>query len=68
MKSQTADAKEFAVRDDRGEIRARLEMEGYMPHLIFYDRLGKERLKIGLRTDGTPAMCVEEQETPLTRA
>ncbi len=57
--SQTVEAKEFVVRDDRGEIRARFEMQEYAPCLIFYDRLGKERLKIGMRTDGTPALWVE---------
>jgi hypothetical protein len=67
MESQTVDAKEFVVRDDRGEIRARLEMQGYSPHLIFYDRSGKERLKIGLRTDATPAIWVEGRETPLEK-
>jgi hypothetical protein len=67
MMSQTVDAKEFIVRDDRGEIRARLEMQQYAPCLIFYDRAGKERLKIGLRTDATPALWVEGRETSLEK-
>jgi hypothetical protein len=65
MTSQTVEAKEFVVRDDRGEIRARLEMQGYRPHLTFYDRLGKERLRIGLRTDGSPMLQVEQREISL---
>jgi hypothetical protein len=66
--SQTVEGKEFVVRDDRGEIRARLEMQQYAPCLTFYDRLGKERLKVALRTDGTPAMGIEGRETPLIKA
>jgi hypothetical protein len=62
------EAKEFVVRDDRGEIRAaRLEMQGYTPHLIFYDRSGKERMKIDLRTDGTPSICAEGREISLDK-
>ncbi len=65
--SQTEEAKEFVVRDERGEIRARLEMQEYAPCLTFYDRLGKERLRIGLRTDGSPSLWVEDREIPLDR-
>ncbi len=65
--SQTVEGKEFVVRDGRGEIWARLEMQEYGPCLVFFDRSGKERLKIGLRTDGTPAMWVEARETPLEK-
>ena len=68
MESQTVDAKEFIVRDDRGGIRARFEMQQDAPCLTFYDGAGKERLKIGLQTDGTPAMWVEGRESPLTEA
>ncbi len=63
--SQTVEAGEFVVRDERGVIRARLEMEQYTPCLTFYDPLGTERLKIGLRTDGSPMLRVEEREVPL---
>jgi hypothetical protein len=64
---QTVEAKEFVVRDERGEIRARLEMQEYAPWLTFYDRLGKERLRIGLRNDGPPSLWVEDREIPLDR-
>ena len=63
--SPTVEAKEFVVRDDHGVIRARLEMEQYAPCLTFYDPLGKERLKIGLRTDSSPMLRVDEREIPL---
>jgi hypothetical protein len=63
--SQTVEAKEFVVRDERGGIRARLEMQEYAPCLTFYDRLGKERLRIGLRNDGSPSIQIGEQEIPL---
>ena len=63
--SQTVEAKEFVVRDDRGGIHARLEMLEYAPCLTFYDRAGKERLRIGLHTDGRPAMWVDVREVPL---
>jgi hypothetical protein len=65
--SQTVEAKQFVVRDDRGEIRARLEMQEYAPCLTFYDRAGQERLKIGLRTDSSPVVQVEQREIPLTK-
>jgi hypothetical protein len=51
--SQTVEAKEFVVNDDRGHVRARFEM--------------KERLKIGLRTDSSPVVQVEQREIPLTK-
>jgi hypothetical protein len=62
--SQAVEAGEFVVRDERREIRAQLEMQQYAPCLTFYDRLGKERLKIGLRTDGSPFLLVEGREIP----
>jgi hypothetical protein len=65
VESQTVEAKEFVVRDERGGIRARLEMQAYAPCLTFYDRLGKERLRIGLRNDGSPSLWVEGREIPL---
>ncbi len=65
--SQTVEAKEFVVRDERREIRARLEMQEYAPCLTFYDRLGKERLTVGLRTDGSPFFFVEGREISLDR-
>jgi hypothetical protein len=61
----TVEAKEFVVRDERGVIRARLEMEQYAPCLTFYDPVGRERLKVGLRTDSSPLLRVEQRETPL---
>jgi hypothetical protein len=65
MTSSTVEAREFVVRDDHGVIRARLEMERYAPCLTFYDPLGKERLKVGLRTDSTPLLRAERREVPL---
>ncbi len=62
--SQTVEAREFVVKDARGEVWARLEMQEYAPCLTFYDRAGKERLKIGLRMDATPALWVEGREIP----
>jgi hypothetical protein len=62
--SQTVEAKEFVVLDERGQPRARFEMAGHSPQLVFYNRLGKERLRIGLHSDGTPAMWVEDREIP----
>ncbi len=59
MESQTVEAKEFVVRDERGEVHARLKMQEYAPCLTFYDRSGKERLKIGPRMDGSPLLMVE---------
>ncbi len=63
--SHTVEAREFVVRDERGVIRARLEMEAHAPCVTFYDPLGVERLRIGLRTDSTPLLRVEQREVPL---
>jgi hypothetical protein len=63
--SLIVDAREFVVRDYRGVIRARLEMEQHAPSLTFYDPGGKERLKVGLRTDGSPLLRVEQREISL---
>jgi hypothetical protein len=62
--SQTVEAKEFVVLDERGQPRARFKMAGHSPQLVFYNRLGKERFRIGLHSDGTPAMWVEDREIP----
>ena len=68
VESQTVEAKEFVVKDDRASPRARLEMAQYAPCLTFYDPAGKERLKIGLRTDGSPMLQVEGREIRLVRS
>lgn len=65
MMSQTVEAREFAVRDDRGEIRTRMQMQKYAPCLTFYDRAGQERLKIGLRADSSPLIQVARRDIPL---
>ena len=43
---RVVEAREFLLRDERGEIRARLEIAEYSPRLTFYDRLGKARLRV----------------------
>ena len=63
--SQTVEAREFVVKDEWGEVRARLEMHEFAPRLTFFDRLGNERLRIGLRSDGMPAMWEEDREIRL---
>ena len=64
IESQTVEARDFVVMDERGEPRARFEMAGDSPQVIFFDRIGRERLRIGLHQDGTPAMRVEGREVP----
>ena len=64
----TVEAREFVVKDARGEVRARLDMQDYAPRLIFFDRVGTERLRIGLRRDGRPSSRVGEREIPLAEA
>ncbi len=56
---------EVQVRGDRGEIRARLEMQQYAPCLTFYDGAGQERLKIGLRADSSSLIQIERRDIPL---
>jgi hypothetical protein len=63
--SQTVEAKEFVVLDERGEPRARFEMAGHSAQVAFYNALGKERLRIGLHSDGTPATWVDNREVSL---
>ena len=64
----TVEAREFVVTDARGEVRARFEMQDYAPQLAFFDRVGTERLWIGLRSDGAPAIQAKEREIPLAEA
>jgi hypothetical protein len=52
------------VMDERSKVRARFEMAGHSPQMIFFDRIGRERLRIGLHTDGTPAMWAEGRAVP----
>jgi len=54
LNSQTVEAEAFVLRDDRGEIRARLEIRDYATRLTFSDSVGHERLHIGRHADGTP--------------
>ncbi len=42
--SQTVEAREFVLKDERAQIRARLKLEGSIPCLVFYDRWGRPRL------------------------
>ena len=63
--SPTVEAREFVVKDARGEIYARLERYDYAPRLTFFDRVGTERLRIGLGRDGTPSIQIGEREIPL---
>ncbi len=65
IESQVIEAQDFVVVDELGQPRARFEMAGHSPQLIFFDRTGRERLRIGLHTDGTPAMWVEGRAVPL---
>ncbi len=62
MTSQIVEAKEFVVQDERGEIRARPEVQDNSPRLILYDRLGRERLRIGLHPDGSPSVRLQDRE------
>ncbi len=59
MTNQTVEAGELVVRDERGVIRAQLGMEAHAPCVTFYNPLGTERLKIGLRMDSSPLLRVE---------
>ncbi len=62
VESQTVEAREFVVKDEQGGIRGRLEMQEYGPRLVFYDRVGTELLRIGLRRDGAPTIQLGERE------
>ena len=64
VESTTVEAQNFVVMDEGGQPRARFEMAGHSPQMIFFDRIGRERLRIGLRTDGTPSMWVEGRAVP----
>jgi len=66
--SPTVETRQFVVTDERGEIRARLEMHDYAPRLTSFDRVGTERLRIGLGGDGTPSIQIGAREIPLAGA
>ncbi len=63
--SQRVEGRESVARDERARMRARLEVQDYSPRLTFYDTAGKERLRIGLRPDGSPLVQVEGREIAL---
>jgi hypothetical protein len=65
IESQTIEARDFVVVDEHGHPRARFEMAGHSPQLVFFDHSGRERLRIGLHQDGTPSMWVEGRAVPL---
>ncbi len=63
VESQTVEARDFVVMDERGHPRARFEMAGHSPQIVFFDRAGGERIRVGLRSDGTPTVWMEGRET-----
>ena len=65
VESPSIEAREFVVVDERNRPRARFELAGHSPQVVLFDATGRERLRIGLHTDGTPSMWVEGQEIPL---
>jgi hypothetical protein len=62
IRTPSIEAREFVVVDDRNRPRARFELAGHAPQVILFDSDSRERLRIGLQTDGTPSMWVEGQE------
>ncbi len=65
---QTVEAKELLLRDERGQIRARLVMREQSPQLVFLDRSGSALLTVGLRADGSPVIQGRWQEMLLPEA
>ncbi len=57
MVSPSVEAQEFVLRDERGKVRARLDLPDHAPRLTFFDPIGDERLHIGLHADGTPDLA-----------
>ena len=53
MQSASVEAESFVLRDDRAQVRARLDLRDHAPRLTFYDCIGDERLHIGLHANGT---------------
>ncbi len=62
MRRQAMTANEFVVMDERGQPRARFETVGSASQVVFFDQTDRERLRIGLRPDGTPSILVEGRE------
>ncbi len=62
VESTTGEARDVVVMDERRKPQACFELAGHSSQRIFFDRNGRERLRIGLHTDGTPAMWEEGQE------
>ena len=65
VESPSIEAREFVVVDEHNRPRARFELAGHAPQVILFDAAGRERLRIGLHTDGMPSMWVEGREVPL---
>ena len=65
IETPAVEAREFVVVDERNRPRARFELAGHSPQVLLFDSTGRERLRIGLHTDGTPSMWVEGKEMPL---
>jgi len=53
MQSESVEAEAFVLRDQRAQVRARLDLWDHAPRLTFHDGIGDERLLIGPQTDGT---------------
>ncbi len=53
VESQAVEAKHFVVMDERGQPRAGSSWR-HSPQVGFFDSTGRERMRVGQRTDGTP--------------
>ncbi len=66
LKRDVVWAQTLVIRDDRGDPRARFELAGDSPQLLLFDSAGRERLRLGLRPDGTPAIWMDGRAVPFT--
>ncbi len=65
LKRDVVWAQTLVIRDDHGDPRARFELAGESPQLLLFDSAGRERLRLGLRPDGTPAIWMDGREVPV---
>lgn len=56
MQSESVEAEAFVLRDDRGEIRARLDLRDHAPRLTFYAQIEGSVKNPPIRTPSLPML------------
>lgn len=62
QKPRILEAESIILRDEAGQIRARLEVKDDMQGIGLYDKKGNLRIGVSLAPDGSPIMCLYDEE------